>query len=229
MKLIISESQFERLFEQPDEKFDSPYNKKIMRDYNRSQNNSQSLENLSFDDTVDVISGIIDGIPGLGNAISAGIDIAHALAYGVKFFNSNDENDKIENATLGIITLGAAAIPVQGNALPIIARRGLKEVLKKTPQEILLLGKQLGLYKKTIILLSKTKWKYNLLLVLAKICGGELLEILSDVVKYIKDLIRKINNVDIKKSLQPLLNLLNEILSDTESINTAIEIAKKLK
>jgi sulfur relay (sulfurtransferase) DsrC/TusE family protein len=101
-------------------------------------------------------------------------------------------------------------------------------VLKRTPEEILLIGKSLGLYKKTIFLLSKTKWKYNILLVLAKICGMEMLETLINVVKYIKDLIQKITNVSVKKSLQLLLSVLDEILTDTESIKTAKEISKKL-
>jgi sulfur relay (sulfurtransferase) DsrC/TusE family protein len=140
----------------------------------------------------------------------------------------NIKHQKIENAVLGIVTLGAATIPVAGNALPVITRSGIKAVLKRTPEEILLIGKSLGLYKKTIFLLSKTKWKYNILLVLAKICGTEMLETLTNVVKYIKDLIQKITNVSVKKSLQLLLSVLDEILTDTESIKTAKEISKKL-
>ena len=224
MKFLITETQYSRLFEQPDEKFDTPYNKEFMRKYSKPV----SLPNLSIDDTVDVISGLIDGIPGIGNLISAGIDVTHALSYGVRFMYSNNDNEKIENAVLGIVTLGAATIPVAGNALPVIARSGIKAVLKRTPKEILLIGKSLGLYKKTILFLSKTKWKYNILLVLAKICGTEMLETLTNVVKYIKDLIQKITNVSVKKSLQLLLSVLDEILIDTESIKTAKEISKKL-
>ena len=225
MKFLITETQYSRLFEQPDTKLDTPYNKELRRKYSKPV----SLEGLSFDDIVDVISGVIDGIPGIGNVISAGIDVIHALSYGVRFMYSNNDEDKIENAVLGIVTLGAATIPVAGNALPIIARSGIKAVLKRTPEEILLIGKSLGLYKKTIFLLSKTKWKYNILLVLAKICSLEILETLTNVVKYIRDFIQKITNISVKKSLQLLLSVLDEILKDTESIKTAIEISKKLK
>jgi hypothetical protein len=222
MKFLIKESQYNRLFEQPDTKFDNPYNKELRRKYSKPV----SLPNLSIDDAVDVISGLIDGIPGIGNLISAGIDVSHALAYFVRFLYSNDEDTKIEMATLGIITLGIASIPVAGNALPIVARKGVKEVLKTTPKEILLIGKNLGLYKKTVIFLSKTKWKYNLLLVLARICGDKLSEILTNVVIYVKDLIQKIQNTDIKKALQSVYSLLNELLVDTDA---AIKIAKNLK
>jgi hypothetical protein len=55
-----------------------------------------------------------------------------------------------------------------------------------------------------------------------------MLETLINVVKYIKDLIQKITNVSVKKSLQLLLSVLDEILTDTESIKTAKEISKKL-
>jgi sulfur relay (sulfurtransferase) DsrC/TusE family protein len=218
MKIIITESQYHQLFEQPDEI-------ELMRKHNKPA----SLDNLSFDDVVDVISGLIDGVPGIGNLISAGIDVTHAISYGVRFFYAKDDNEKIEMATLGVVTLGAATLPVAGNALPIMARQGVKSVLRKTPQEILLIGKQLGLYKQTVFLLSKTKWKYNLLLVLAKIFGYELIESLTDVVKYVRDIMSKINNSNIKRVLKSLLNILNEILSDVNSINAAINITKKLK
>lgn len=225
MKLIITESQYRQLFEQPDEKSDTQYNKELMR----KNNKSVSLDNLSFDDVVDVISGIIDGVPGIGNLISAGIDVSHALSYGVRFFYAKNDDEKLEMATLGVITLGAAALPVAGNALPIMARQGVKTVLRKTPEEILLIGKKLGIYKQTVFLLSKTKWKYNIILVLAKIFGYEMIESLTKVVKYVRDLMLKINNSDIKRALKSLLELLDDILSDVNSINTAIKISKNLK
>ena len=146
--------------EQPDTKFDTPYNKEFMRKYSKPT----SVSNLSIDDTIDYVSAMIDVIPGIGNLVSAGIDVTHALAYGLRFLYANNEDEKIEYATLGIITLGAAALPVEGNALPILARQGIKTVLKRTPQEILLIGKQLGLYKQTVVLLSKSKWKYSICL-----------------------------------------------------------------
>jgi hypothetical protein len=66
-------------------------------------------------------------------------------------------------------------------------------------------------------------------LALAKICGGELIETLTSVVKYVRDLIQKIPDVNVKKALNTISSLLNEILSDIDSINTAINISKQLK
>jgi len=247
MKIIITESQHKFLLEQMPEPGDKGFEtkkpnkvqKKTSSDYEeeggiKNEPTNVSLKGFTFDgmsvdDLVDVISGIIDGVPGIGNLISAGIDVSHALSYGVRFYYAKDDDEKIEMGTLGVITLGAAALPVAGNALPIVARQGVKSVLRKTPQEILLIAKQLGLYKQTVFLLSKIKWKYNLILVLAKIFGYELIESLTKVVKYVRDLMLKINNSDIKRALKSLLELLNDILSDVNSINTAIKISKNLK
>jgi hypothetical protein len=247
MKIIITESQHKFLVEQMPEPGDKGYEvkkpnkvqKKTSSDYEeeggiKNEPTNVSLKGFTFDgmsvdDLVDVISGIIDGVPGIGNLISAGIDVSHALSYGVRFFYAKNDDEKLEMATLGVITLGAAALPVAGNALPIMARQGVKAVLRKTPEEILLIAKKLGLYKQTVFLLSKTKWKYNLILVLAKIFGYELIESLTTVVKYVRDLMLKINNSDIKQSLKSLYELLNDIVSDVDSINTAIKISKNLK
>jgi hypothetical protein len=49
MKFLITETQYSRLFEQPDTKFDNPYNKELRRKYSKPV----SLPNLSFDDTID--------------------------------------------------------------------------------------------------------------------------------------------------------------------------------
>ena len=227
MKLIITESQHNFLVEQNMSGWAKDLPPGTAMEVAKGW--SKPLDTLSLDDLVDIISGIIDGVPGIGNLISAGIDVSHALSYGVRFFYAKDDDEKIEMSTLGIITLGAAALPVAGNALPIIARQGVKAVLRKTPQEILLIGKKLGLYKQTILLLSKTKWKYNIILVLAKIFGYEMVESLTKVVKYVRDLMLKIKNSEIKRALKSLLELLNDILSDVNSITTAIKITKNLK
>ena len=56
-----------------------------------------------------------------------------------------------------------------------------------------------------------------------------MIESLTKVVKYVRDLMLKINNSDIKRALKSLLELLDDILSDVNSINTAIKISKNLK
>ena len=219
MKKIIrlTESDLTRIIkrvisEQPDSHFDTAYNKKFTRD-----NTFDLPINLDNDDKIDVISGIIDGFPGIGSLISAGIDVLHTISYCVRFFNTGDSdvNKKIEYGTLTFITIGATFMPVVGNSLPIIARQGVKTVLKQTPESILLIAKKLGVYNKTIVLLRKKPWKYGLLLVLCKIVGGELLEKLTFVSQKLGDMYNELKNYKILS--EPILNFkttIDELISD---------------
>jgi hypothetical protein len=199
----------------PDSRF-AP--KGVNTDLKSLQNRVGTLPSLTLDDTIDIISAVIDGVPGLGNLISAGIDVTHAISYIVRFFYSNNDDEKVEYATLAIITLGISLMPVAGNTIPIIARKGVKEVLRKTPDEILLKAKKLGLYNKTVFLFSKEKWYYNKLLVLAKIFKGELLELLTLVSKYLKEIYTKTKNnfKNISNIVLNFTNLVDELIKDSE-------------
>jgi len=219
MKKIIrlTESDLTRIIkrvisEQPDSHFDTAYNKKFTRD-----NTFDLPINLDNDDKIDVISGIIDGFPGIGSLISAGIDVLHTISYCVRFFKTPESNveKKIEYSVLALITFGATFIPVAGNSLPIMARKGVKTVLKQTPESILLIAKKLGVYNKTIVLLRKKPWKYGLLLVLCKIVGGELLEKLTFVSQKLGDMYNELKNYKILS--EPILNfktIIDELISD---------------
>ena len=49
----------------------------------------------SLDDTIEIISAIIDLIPGIGTAVSAGIDILHAISYVIRGIKETITEDKI--------------------------------------------------------------------------------------------------------------------------------------
>lgn len=187
-----------------------------------------SLPGLGLDDTVDVISALIDAVPGIGNLVSAGIDIVHTLSYLVRLFYAKSEDEKIEYATLALVTLGATFIPVGGNSLPIMARQSIKQIIRKTPQEIFILAKKLGLYDKTVILLSKSKWKYSILLALARIVGGELSEFLTYVSKMLHNLYKKLQGIpkleSAAKSVLILLSFVSELSADAD---IAIKLVKE--
>lgn len=220
MKFLINESQYKRVFlEQPDEKFDAPENKKI------AQLSNIQL-NLDVDDLIDIFSAIIDGIPGIGNLISAGIDITHTLSYCIRYYFSKTIEEKIEYGTLAFITLGATFIPVQGNSLPIMARMGLKQVLNKTPKEIVKIGKKLRIYDKTIIFLSKGKFKYSLLILLAKIMGSELAEKLDVVTENIYAIYKNFKNYP--NISNPLLALYKDLTDLRKDCDTAILLSKHI-
>lgn len=225
MKYVIKESQYRRIImEQPDEKFDTPENKEILRKLH-----SSSIEsiNVDSDDLVDIISAAIDGIPGLGNLVSAGIDIIHTITYCVRYYFAETDNEKIEYATLAFITLGAAFIPIEGNSLPIMARSGLKKILKYTPQEILLIAKKLKIYNKPVFLfVSKGKWKYSILLFLAKVFGGELAEKLDIVTEKLYSIYQNCKNYPTIS--KPIFTLYNDLSDLKEDCDTAILLSKHI-
>lgn len=200
----------------PDSRFAPPVDNRI-----------ESLPTLGIDDTIDVVSALIDVVPGLGNLVSAGIDVTHALSYIIRFFYTDNQDEKIENATLALVTLGATLIPIGGNSLPILARQSVKQIVRKTPQEIFILAKKLGLYNKTVILLSKSKWKYSILLALARIVGGELAEFLTAITKKLTDIYTKIKDVSrLKTVANAVLSLINLISELAQDANVAVELTK---
>lgn len=228
MKKVVrlSESDLNRIVrkvlnEQPDEKFDTPYNKKLLKQYSEND-----LRSLNIDDTIDVISGLIDGIPGIGNLISAGIDISHVISYIVRLYVSENESEKLEYGTLAFITILGSMVPVGGNSLNIMARDGIKRVLSKTPTEIRIILQRLGLEKKSSIFLSKSTWKYNLLLVLCKIFGQELLEYLTYVTKKLNQIYDKVKDNDIlEKAVKSLILVINELIPD---VKIALSVSKQI-
>jgi hypothetical protein len=231
MKFIITESQFKMLLEQKSdnlmpfqpEKFgyrkDDP--KTLEPALKKQSETIKNIANLNPDTLVDIVSILFDGIPGIGNLVSAGIDITHALTYLGRFFLNNNEDSKIENGVMAIITFGSTFIPIGGNSLNIIARQGIRQTIKQTPKELLVIAKKIGLYDKTVFLLSKTKWKYSILLALARITVNTSLDnFLYDVSNKLSELKKYIINNSFGKIYMPAINymisFLNEMLSDWE-------------
>jgi len=72
--------------------------------------------NDTIDDTIEIISAIIDLIPGIGTAVSAGIDILHAISYVIRGIKEKITENKIVYFIKGLFGLGMALIPEAGNA-----------------------------------------------------------------------------------------------------------------
>lgn len=83
----------------------------------------------SFDDTIEIISSIIDLIPGIGTAISAGIDILHAISYVIRGIQEKITEDKIVYFIKGMFGLGMALVPEAGNALNLSLNAFIKTYL----------------------------------------------------------------------------------------------------
>jgi hypothetical protein len=184
------------------------------------------LKTLSADDTVDVISAMIDGIPGVGNIVSLGIDVIHALSYFVRLFFADTENEKIEYATLGFLTLATSVIPVGGNSANLVARQGLKSVMTMTPVEIYRVGKGLGLLPDMLLQFTKKGWKYKWLLVLTKIFGHEVLEVLSKVTVKLNDILKNIKKYKELNFLErPLVYVVDLIEEMKEFVPMALKLS----
>ena len=115
---------------------------------------------LDVDDLVNQISLFIDVIPGLGEIVSASIDILHSLTYFYRAeFGSNEK--KSENYFLAITTLILAFVPIAGNVTMLGISKFIKEF---TPTKI----KQLVGFSGPIFNLEKNLWKYSFIIWLKK-------------------------------------------------------------
>lgn len=212
MKIIVSERQYNLLYEQPESVMDSR-----VKELTKTMND---LPKLSLDDTIDVISAAIETVPGVGNLISMGIDGIHGLSYVVRFLYSKEPTSQIENASLAVITLAGSFLPVGGNAASIAYRRGIQGVLRLTPSEIMMAGQKLGLVNKTKFFLSKTTWKYSIILFLAKAFRSKLAEALSFCIKKLYEIYNQIKNLDkfkiLSGSVLSFISLLKEFSDDAE-------------
>ena len=110
-------------------------------------------------------------------------------------------------------------------------KKQIKQVLQKTPKEILLVGQKLGLIKQTTIFLQKGKWKYSLLLLLIKIFKNTLVDVFIKVINLLDDIIKKINkkNPVQLKIFNSLINFKNTLEELKVDIHTVYLISQKLK
>jgi hypothetical protein len=214
MKILISEEQLKRIIsEQPESRF-APrgMTDKEQRD---ALNRSILGPNLDADDYTDIVSGLIDVIPGIGNGISGAIDITHGITYIVRYFYAETIEEKVELAVMGLITLGMSFLPVGGNATNILARGEIKTLLKKTPYEVRLMAKNMGLIKSAGFQLSKQAWKYSFLIALVKIFRGQLDNVLGDVSKTLTSIANK------SKELTPILQNYMTTINELKNIQTS--------
>lgn len=184
-----------------------------------------NLDNISLDDTIDVVSAIIDGVPGLGNLASVIIDIGHTISYLIRLYFAKTDDEKIEYGTLALITLGATFIPVAGNSLPILARKSIGQIIRQTPDEYLALAKKLGLFNRVVFLKKKSEWRFRKLLVLAKIFGGELAEFLKYVPNKLMEIYNKIKEIP---KLSPAANAILSLIKMVKDLANDAELAVKI-
>lgn len=227
MKILISERQLDIISEQwyndpkhPEYKQYAPtdYEKRELSKINNQITSQDKLgkvvkklgPNLDADDYTDIVSGLIDAIPGVGNLVSGGIDLTHGFSYIVRYFYAKTTEEKLEMAVMGLITLGTSFIPVGGNAINVAAKNEIKFLLRKTPYELRLMAKKMGLIKNAGFNLAKQPWKYSFLIALVKIFRQKL----SDAIAGVTTILASIGNKS--KELRPYIDNFTKEIKDLQ-------------
>jgi len=195
-------------------------------DYNRITIKEQ------WDDVVDVVAALIDGIPGIGNLVSLGLDLMHTLSYFYRSQTTNNESEKIEYTLLGILTAGMAFVPGVGNSTNIVARQGIKGLLKHTPDEIISWAISKGIMNPRI-LFGKGVFKYSLLLLMVRILKDEVAEYIAKAIENLVVIMKELEQysymygvTDVIKMISDIVKVLREI-NNSELIKIAKEVVKK--
>jgi hypothetical protein len=215
MKYIITESQLKTIMmEQPESRF-APRglsSKENMDALSGKYEKNKLGPNLGIDDYTDIISGLIDAIPGIGNLISAGIDITHGLTYVARYFFAETIEEKLEMGIMAMVTFGTTLIPIGGNATNIVAKGEIKSLMKKTPYELRSIMKEMGLLKSVGVNLSKQPWKYSFLIALVKIFRSKV----GDVLASVSNTLAKLSNNS--KELKPYIDNFNGEIKDLQTM-----------
>jgi len=164
---------------------------------------------FTFDDLINLTSAMLDGVPGVGNLISLGIDYTHAISYFTRCYISNNEEDKVQHFISGIVLLLMANLPIAGNMLSMSSSNYLKRILKQSPEQIL---KFLGL--KTINI-TKEKWKYCVVALFMRIFRGESISKLTNIKETIKPFLDLPLGKPYKDAINYFSNTLDEIIGIT--------------
>lgn len=211
MKILITESQINVLIEDL-EKMDE----QVLLGAGLGAQSMMSKATANPDDATDYLSAGLDTIPGLGNLASLGIDMVHAATYAYRYMKTNDERLKIEYGILGLITLISSIVPVGGNAVNIASRKGLKQFVRKTPEEVLRILQKYGLYNQKIWALQKTPWSFNVGLFIYKASQGEVSEFLPAIQYKLSKLINFTKKTQLIKPLTEFKNMVDDINANKE-------------
>jgi len=182
---------------------------------------------FTIDDLIDMTSAAIDVIPGIGWAISAGIDVAHAISYIARFYKASTDDDKFKYAVSGIVTLVMSLIPGGGNVANIMINKGLNTTIKNFTPSIVkkMLGIPVGFN------LMKSQWKYCVYTFLVKYLQTKTSALLIQAKEYsykisnsnIPGLADNMVLLNFVKLINELLEISNEVKPNYDEINKHIK------
>lgn len=218
MKYIITESQLKTIM--MEQGYSTDYERRELKKVDNQVSSQNKLgkvvkklgPNLDADDYADIVSGLVDAVPGIGNLISVGIDITHALTYVVRYFFAKTTEEKTEMALLAIITFGTSLIPVGGNAANVSARVEVKSLLNKTPHELRVIMKKMGILKSAGFNLAKEPWKYSFMIALVKIFKSKA----ADALVFASNKLASLSNKS--KELKPYIDDFNTQIKDVQTM-----------
>jgi hypothetical protein len=175
MKILVTKQQLRFIHEQMDSRM--PFQPETMgfvpgkpETVRTATDNLKKTEKDSNpDDIVNIISAVLEGVPGVGNLASFVIDEIHAITYLIRaIFTTGYE--RTENLILAVLTAALAFVPMVGNIALLASRQGIKTILKQTPDSIqkwaikngiinyrVLFGKGMFKYSKTLLLVRMFK------------------------------------------------------------------------
>lgn len=124
-----------------------------------------------IDVAIDVLGGILDGIPGLQIA-SIVTDILHTISYALRWWLSTDENSKIKYLIMSILGIVSASFPLGGNLINLSALKTVDKWLRVSPQALSKLGYRIVGKKLPFPHWSTfAKWKVKFVYVFYKVVG----------------------------------------------------------
>lgn len=215
MKIILTESQYKNIKEQLIGVSDyNPTSGKPMPNYGKDL--KKVVSNVSADDATDYVSAGLDTIPGLGNLVSFGVDVVHAVTYMYRYFKTNNEDEKAEYFIMGFLTLLTAYVPGTGNLLNITSRSGIKNFIRRTPEEVLRALKKVGLYNQYIFAMQKYKWKFNMGLFLYKVTKGEIEELIPIINNKLTKIAEKVKSTPLEGPVKQFKDIVDIIDSNSE-------------
>lgn len=148
-------------------------------------NESFSDYETLIDIGVDVISGILDGIPsGITQGASFTVDLLHTISYGIRSYLSDTSFNKIKYIALTILGAVTQFLPLAGNMTNVTAIRSIDGILKISPLKITKAVKGLVGKKVPLTHWSRfSKWKINLIYVILKLMGNFAQEVFEKMIK----------------------------------------------
>jgi ribosomal protein L12E/L44/L45/RPP1/RPP2 len=136
-----------------------------------------------IDVAVDVLGGILDGIPlGVTQIASMVVDILHTISYALRYFFASDENSKIKYLIMTCLGAAGAFMPLGGNMLNLTVMKKIDKILQFSPGAISKLGygaigKKLPFPHWTTF----TKWKVKFVYVFIKMLGNAAQDIIEKI------------------------------------------------